>query len=430
MKNTLSLLLLLVAALSVAFLYAQEEAAPPVQEEEVPAPPKETVLEDAIRSLVHGNNAFAYALYSQLKGETGNLFFSPYCINSAMAIPYTGAKSGTQSQMQAALHYLPQTDNLDLAIEEFNKRLSKPTMQGPNEIRLLMANGLWVQRNYQLEADFLEKIKRYFGATLRQADFIRNADAARLNINEWVREGTQGRITNIVAKGDISSDTRLVVVSSIFMKAVWEFPFDATLTIPSPFFIDPKTTVSVPMMQLTKRLRIMQHPQFTLLELPYSSGFGEMTKFDMYIMLPNSPGGLNQVENLAATGDLDDWVKSLQTEQVIVSLPRYKFTSAFDLSTALKQLGMPAAFTDLADFTGIYAGGGLFLSKVLHKAYVSVDEKGTEAVAATAISINTTAIQEENPPVVFKADHPFVFIIVERSTGAILFMGRFSTPTN
>lgn len=398
--------------------------------EEAPPPPKETLLEDSIHSMVHGNNTFAFALFNQLKGNPGNLFFSPYGITSAMAIPYAGAKGGTQSQMQATLHYLPQMDNLDLSLEAFGKKLTKQAMLGPNELKLFMANGLWVQRNMQLENDFLERIRRYFGSIVRQVDFIHNAEAARLNINEWVREGTQGRITNLVERGDIGPDTRLVVISSIFMKGVWEFPFDPTLTTLTPFFLDAKTTLTVPMMNMTKRLRFAQQPQFALLELNYGSSFQSSTQLAMYILLPNALDGIAQVESSVVSGDFNDWVKKLQFERVLVSLPRFKYSTGFDLTAALKQMGMAGAFSDLADFTGIYAGGSLALSKVLHKAFISVDEKGTEAVAATAVSINMTAMPEEKPPVVFKADHPFVFIIVERTSGAILFMGRYSTPTN
>ncbi|MCE5318254.1 MAG: serpin family protein [Parachlamydia sp.] len=410
-------------------LHAQENA--PGTGEEEPAPPsKEVLLEDSLHGMVRGNNTFAYSLFAQLKANPGNLFFSPYCITSAMAIPYAGARSGTQNQIQGAMHYLPQMDNLDLSLAEFNKRLNKQVMQGPNEIKLLMANGLWVQRSFQLESEFLQRIRYYFGNIIRQVDFIHNAEAARLNINEWVREGTQGRITNIVDRGDIGPDTRLVVVSSIFMKAVWEFPFDSSLTSLTPFFLDAKTTLTVPMMNMTKRLRMMQQPQFTLLELPYSVGFQSPNQYAMYILLPHALDGIAQVENRVISGDFDDWIKSLQYERVLLSLPRFKYSTGFDLSAALKQMGMAGAFNDMADFTGIYAGGGLALSKVLHKAFISVDEKGTEAVAATAISINLTSASEEKPPVVFKADHPFVFIIVERASGVILFMGRYSTPTN
>src|SRR5262249_32923916 len=147
---------------------------------------------------------------------------------------------------------------------------TKPWLQGPNEVRLLMGNGLWVERTLRLEPEFQNEIKKYFGNLVRPADFLRNPDAARLNINEWVREATEGRIPNLVNRGDISKDTRLISVSSIFMKAVWQYPFDMALTRPTPFFIDPKTTISVPMMTLTKRLRILQKPEFSLLELPYS----------------------------------------------------------------------------------------------------------------------------------------------------------------
>ncbi len=429
MKNRLLFFwVLVVASLFGVFVSSQEQEkmAPP---EEGVAPAQETPLEDSIHALVHGNSTFAYKLYDKLKKEQGNLFFSPYCISEALAIPYAGARAGTLSQMQATLHYLPREENLDRAFAELNRRFSKPWMQGPNEVRLLMANGLFVQRNFQLEADFLESVKRTFGLVVKPADFIHNADAARLNINDWVRETTQGRIPTIVNRGDVGADTRLVVISSIFLKAVWQFPFDEALTTPAPFFTDPATTISVPMMHLSKRLRVLQHPQFTLLELPYSTNPVATSQFDLLVLLPTATGGLSQVEDLLAAGDLEEWMRSMQADQVVVSLPRFKFTSSIDLVEPLKLMGMPAAFSDLADFTGIFAGGGLFINKALHKAYVAVDEKGTEAVAATAVSINMTSMPQEKPPVVFKADHPFIFVIVERTTGTILFMGRFSVPS-
>jgi serpin B len=421
-----------VASLLVVFVSSQGQEKPqPTLEEEVLSPPRETPLEESIHALVHGNSTFAFNLYNQLRKSQGNLFFSPYCISTAFAIPFMGARAGTFNQMQTTLHYLPHEENLDRAFSELNRRFTKSWMQGPNEVRLMMANGLFVQRNFQLESEFLDRVKRSFGLSLKQVDFLQNPEAARLNINDWVREKTQGRIPNMVEQGNLSSDTRLVVVSSIFLKAVWQFPFDANLTAQVPFFIDPATTISVPMMHLSKRLNVFQHPQFTLLELPYSMNpTMSQSQFDMLLLLPTTVGGISQLETLLASGDLDEWMKSMQPEQVIVSLPRFKFTMELDLGETLKQMGMPVVFSELADFTGIFGGGGLFINKALHKAYISLDEKGTEAVAATAISINMTSVLQEKPPLVFKADHPFIFVIVDRSTETILFMGRFSVPAN
>lgn len=409
---------------------APQESPTAKPEEEAPPPPPATLLEDYVHDMVQGSNTFAYALYGQLKNRPGNLIFSPYCISTALAMPYAGAKSGTQNQMQLTLHYLSQGNNLYTAIEAFNRQLAKPWMQGPNEVRLMMANSLWVQRNLHLETDFLNVIKTYFGASLRQVDFAHNPDAARLNINDWVREGTHGRISNLIERSDISRDTRILLAGTIFMRAVWQYPFDTALTAPGPFFIDPKTTISVPMMTETKNLGVYQHEQFTMLELPYSvNPVGGSPQLNMLILLPTNHSGLSSVESLIGSGDLLNWMKAMQVEQVIVTLPRFKFTSSFDMKETLSKMGMGLAFSNLADFTGIFAGGGLALDKVLHKAYIDVDEKGTEAIAATAVSINLTSMQQEQPPVVFKADHPFIFVIVERATGAILFMGRFSVPT-
>lgn len=391
--------------------------------------PREIPLEESVRALVHGNTTFAYHLYSQLKNKPGNLFFSPYSVSAAFAIPYIGVRAGSQNQMQSTMHYIPREENLDRAFADLNRRLTKSWMQGPNEIRLFLANGLFVQRNLKLDPNFSSRVTRNFGAAIRQVDFMRNPDSARLSINEWTREWTQGRIPNLVERGDVGTDTRLVIASSVFMKAVWQNPFDSSLTSYGPFFIDATTTLSVPMMHQTKRLNILQHPRFALLELPYSKNPLSDTQFDMLIILPAVVDGIAQVENLVISGDLNEWRRNMSREQVILTMPRFKFTTEVDLVDSLKKMGMPAVFTDLADFSGIVPDGGLFINNAFHKAFISMDEKGTEAISATAISINVTSVQQEKPPVVFNANHPFLFIIIEKTTNSILFMGRFSVPT-
>lgn len=410
-------------ALITISLHAQEDELEPLP----PTPAQAAaLLKENIGFQVAGNNAFGLELYQRLKGEPGNLFFSPYNITAAIVMAYAGAEGITKQEMQSVMRYLANTELLYPVFEALNKKLSTPWFQGPNESRLILANSLWVQRDLRLLPNYTDILNRYFRTSLRLADFIRNPEGARLNINSWVKEKTQGRIADLVAQGEVTKNTRLVIVSSIFMKAVWQNAFDPALTRPATFFLNQTQSVFVDMMTRSAYFPYYENGSIQALELPYRSTNKDEPKFSMVILLPRN-GDLAAAENMLTSAQFDRLTKELKTRQVIASIPRFKFSSSFDLSKTLQAMGMQAAFSNLADFTGMTMTP-VAIGAVLHKAFVEVDEKGTEAVAATAVTINRTSHIPESEAIIFKVDHPFVFVIIDRVTDSILFIGRVVTP--
>ncbi len=408
---------------SATALYSQEEG--DVNQEE---PVQMRPLEENIFTLVRGNNTFAFELYSRLKSNPGNLFFSPYSISAALVMPYAGSGGATKSQFQSVMHYLAQDQNLFEAFAALNQTFSTPSFTGPNETRLFIANSLWLQKDLKILPSFLETAAKYFRAAIKQVDFMRNPDAARLNINDWVKERTQGRIDELLQQSDINNMTRIVVVSSIFMKAVWQQAFDPVLTASDSFFVSPTNTTSVPMMTTSAFFRVDQAKNYTMLEMPYRQSTSNQTHLSLLIFLPRDTFGLPAVESSALSNSVDGLLKNAQNKQVIVSFPKFKLAEEFNLNRTLQQMGLTLPFSPGADFSGITGDFSLELSDVIHKAYLSIDEKGTEAVAATAVTIGVKSILVGEPALVFKADHPFMFMIVDRATNSILFIGRYVAP--
>ena len=384
------------------------------------------LLAENVGFQVAGNNAFSLELYSRLKAKPGNLFVSPYNITATMVMAYAGAGGITKQEMQSVMRYLANTDQLWPVFAVLNKKLSTAWFQGPNESRLVLANSVWVQRDFKLLPDYTNILNTYFRNSLRLADFIRNSEGARLNINGWVKEKTQGRIAELVAQGEINNTTRLVLVSSIFMKAVWENAFDTSLTAPGSFFLNTAQSISADMMTRSAEFPYFENGSIQVLELPYRSTNKDEPRFSMLILLPRN-GDLSGAEQLLTPGQFDNLTKALQVKQVIATIPKFTFSSDFNLNETLQAMGIQSAFSNLADFTSMTATP-VAIGDVLHKAFVSVDEKGTEAVAATAVTINRTSFVPEEQAMIFKADHPFLFVIMDQSTGSILFIGRLMTP--
>lgn len=402
--------------------YAQEEEQP------VSVAEQKANLVENIKSQVAGNNAFAQELYNRLKTKPGNLFCSPYCISSALVLPYAGSAGPTRAQFHTVLRYLTQEDSLFATFSWLNQHFTTPWYSGPNETRLYIANSLWIQRDFKILPKFMDIATKYFKSTLKLADFLRNPESSRQNINSWVKERTQGRIDQLLQPGEINSSTRLVVVSSIFMKAVWEHAFDPNLTTADSFFVNKTQTASVPMMTTTANFPYYQNNTFTILEMPYRGGEAGQTQFSLLVFLPKDTYGLSSVENHILDISLENLLKSLRMERVIVSFPKFKFSSEFELNNTLQQMGMIEAFSENADFSGIDGERDLSLNHVIHKAYLSVDEKGTEAVAATAVTMEHRSVVHPESTTVFRADHPFMFMIIDKSINAILFTGRFVSP--
>ena len=390
--------------------------------------------EQAGEALTHGGHDFAFDLYRRLADEEeGNIFLSPSSIRTALAMTWAGARGGTEEQMSRVLRFnLPPQQvhgHLAALLEDLNDPGTDE--EGNPFYELAVANALWGQAGYPFRDDFIALLDDRYGAGLHEVDFIRETEPSRQRINRWVEQQTHDRISNLMPEGSIMPETRLVLTNAIYFLGGWEHTFDDRHTRDAAFHLPDGRRIEVPTMQQTERLRMMEEGELKVLELPYRGG--EMA---MLILLPNGgdddaqPG--KALERLEKAGKLTadnfrGWVERLRPRRVEVHLPRFSFTSEFGLNSTLAAMGMTDAFDPRrADFTGIASVEELFISAVQHKAFVKVDEEGTEAAAATGIAVGVTAMPP--PPTPFHVDRPFLFIIRHNESGEILFMGRVDEP--
>jgi serine protease inhibitor len=371
-----------------------------------------------VDAVVLANRQFALDLYRKLQGLEGNLFFSPYSISTALAMTYAGARGDTQAEMARSLHFILDQDQLHPALANLEIRFESLSKQG--HVQLKVANNLFPRQDYKLLKAYLTLVKDYYRVRVTPMDFS-DEETARQTINTWVEKQTDGRIRDLIATGVLDDATRLVLVNAIYFKGAWSNPFDAALTAPAPFLTGSGMQVQVPMMNQKRVFRYAEDNDFQVLELPYSSN-----GLSMFVFLPRKLDGLAKFEGALTLETLDRRAQALQETEVQVSLPRFVLDFPFRLDEVLQELGMLAAFSDQADFSGLDGSRQLFIGAVLHKAFVEVNELGTEAAAATAVVMQTKAMVF--PSMIFRADHPFVFLIRENSTGSILFMGRLKDP--
>jgi len=373
----------------------------------------------AAASLASGNNAFALDLYAKLRTGEGNLFFSPYSISTALAMTYAGARGETERQMAGVLHFdLPQSElhpALGAMVNDLNAR-------GKKGYQLVVANALWGQKGYRFLTEFLGLTRTHYGAGLNEVDFARAADAARKTINAWVEKQTRDKIRDLIKPGVLGSLTRLVLTNAIYFKGDWASQFKERSTRDEPFTMLDGKQVHVPIMNQTTEFRYMETDSFQALEMPY---VGE--ELSIVVFLPRKTDGLPAFEQSLSADNLTTWLSRLRKRKVLVGFPRFKMTSSFELADVLKAMGMATAFTGAADFSGMTGGKDLHISNVIHKAFVEVNEEGTEAAAATAVVMRLTAALPEPTPS-FRADHPFLFLIRDNKTHSILFLGRVLNP--
>ena len=369
-------------------------------------------------------NAFAEALYSQLQGQTGgsgNLFLSPASIATALAMTYAGAGGETAIQMAAALH---STLNADTLAGDFGSLIADLNTAGQNNYSLSLADALWGQQGYSFLAPFLSLMQADYGGGLHQVDFAGATEAARQTINNWVAQETNNKIQNLIPEGALDSLTKLVLTNALYFKGQWATPFNASLTQNAAFTLGSGSQEQVPTMHATNSYRYMQSGSYQVLELPYAGN-----RLVMDVLLPSAGSGPSGLDASQLPADLNGWLQGLTSQQVAVSLPKFTMTTQFNLNQSLQALGMTDAFTNLADFSGI-STNPLYISAVIHKAFIDVDEAGTEAAAATAIVMEPTAIMRPiMPPIVFDADHPFLFLIRDTQSGSVLFMGQVADPS-
>ncbi|MCD4822971.1 MAG: serpin family protein [Phycisphaerae bacterium] len=414
-KTTLNVLLAMVLFAAVNSVAAEPKSpAKPLAK-----PPIKPAVKDEA-TVVEGSNEFALDLYKKLAGQKGNVAFSPSSIHTALAMTFAGARGKTATQMADTMHY----DKLkgDAFYKAYSRLISKTKPDGKPKFELSIANALWLQKGYDFLPAFLKINTKYFQAKLADVDFAHNTEAARQTINKWVEAETKDKIKNLLPKGTVTTDTALVLTNAIYFKSDWAKPFNKQSTRDEIFHVSPKKTVKVPTMDQLSDFGYMETPDLQALKKPYKGN-----ELSMVVLLPKKRHGLAALEKSLTMKKLSGWLKKLRKEQTVwVYLPKFKTDYNVSLKEVLAKMGMIDAFIPAkADFPGM-SSGNLFISLVLHKAFVNVNEKGTEAAAATVVSKRFSAWPPKAP--VFRADHPFIFLIRHEKTGAILFMGRVAEP--
>ena len=369
------------------------------------------------RAVVNGNTVFAFELYGRIKAQPGNIIFSPFCISSCLAMAYAGARDETATQIARTLHF-PTNDGLVQG--SFSAlRLQLTTVARNGGIELDIANGLWAQANHPFLPAYLGVAKSQYDAEVKQADFKNGADAIARELNQWISDKTKGKIQNMLPSQALNLDDRLLLASAIYFKGRWATAFDKSATSLQPFHVSLTNTIDVPLMRRFDSVRYAESEAFQLIELPYAGN-----TFAMLVLLPKKVDGLAQLEGWLSSNFLSGWLPQLKMRQVEIFLPNFKLETGFRVGLELTRMGMANAFRQTADFSGIDGTNDLYLSAVDHKAMVEVNEDGTVAAAATSGIAATVSAAQAAPPPVFRADHPFVFLIRDTRSGCLLFLGR------
>lgn len=381
--------------------------------------------DEELTALAAGNNAFALALYQQLGGSGENLFFSPYSISQALAMTYAGARGATADEMARTLRFtLPQSalhpafNALDLQLAD---RVNDVYEKGDQGFQLNIANSLWGQKGYSFLEPFLDTLALNYGAGLRLADFENDPEGARETINRWVEDQTADKIRDLIPQGLINRFTTLVLANAIYFKAAWQNPFSEENTQDAPFHLPDGDTVNVPTMRQTAFLGFVKTDDVEVVSLPYVGG-----KVMMTLLVPRE-GELESFRAELDSAKLRQILDARSYGEVDLMMPRFKMESNFSLGETLAAMGMPTAFTDAADFSGMDGTHNLHIGAVVHKAFMDVNEKGTEAAAATAV-LMMRAMASEEGPVEIKVDRPFIFLVHDEPSGTILFMGQVNHP--
>lgn len=415
-----TLLLLLITITAFILLFHQDKISLPTTK---PSP-------DNFSNITDANNQFAFDYYSKLKGnDDGNIFFSPFSISSAFAMAYEGAREQTAEEIRSVFYFLEDSDlrrtQYAAIFDEINKADKK--------YKLSTANALWAQQDYQFSDDYFENVEKYYGGKATNLDFKNNAEGSRSTINKWVEDQTNNKIKNLIPSGVINKLTKLILTNAIYFKGDWVKQFNNNDTKEENFRTYDKTTVKTQMMQLIDSDAIFNYAEnntLQILEMPYSGD-----ELSMLILLPKNDN-LERLENILSSKKLTEWKRDLEKQRVKVYISRFKFETKYFMSNDLKAMGMPLSFSDSADFSGMIGNKklkdeGLKIDEAIHQAFIEVNEEGTEAAAATAIvmvPLGAAGPQKEPKIPVFRADHPFIFLIQQNGTGNILFIGRVVNP--
>ncbi len=363
------------------------------------------------------NTDFAFRLYSHMKNMQGNIIISPNSISEAMAMVYPGAKSTTKDQIASTMGF---DTNLKAHLKNF-KNLNKE-LTSLNNIELFRANSIWVENTYSPKKCFLKNDQKTFGASVYKTDFINSSDQSRQEINKWVEDKTKNRIKNLLPDGSLDGSTRMVLVNSIYFYGEWEKSFDPKMTVSEPFSA-PSKEITTKFLHAKESFLYSKTDGYSMVELPFKGN-----DVVLLALLPNEPSGMAELEAKLSADFLKQATSGLQSVKVDLKLPKIKLeTESVRIDGQLADMGMPLAFSNQANFSGISKNNDLKIDKVFHKAFLEFSEKGAEAAAATAVVMVRTAINPANE-IRFWANRPFIFFIWDKKHNIILFMGRIETP--
>jgi serpin B len=395
-----------------------EHAAPAI-----PVPPEVPAAD--LHAAARGDLAFAADLHRKLGGD-GNLVYSPASVSLALAMTYAGAAGKTAEEMKTVLHFTLDPEKLH-AVN--HKRLYDWNGGGKEQrpYELSVADSLWGQKGEPWKKEFTELLKTRYAAGLREVDFAADPEAARGPINQWAADWTHNKIPELVPSGVLTGNTRLVLANAVYFKGAWASKFDKNWTAESPFQAGGTKEVPVQMMHQKHRFGYGATAEAQLLDMPFKGG-----QLSLLVILPTKKGGLPALEASLTQVKLSQLLSRMGGDEVDVYLPRFKFESSLDLAKTLAGMGMPSAFgAGAADFSGMDGTRNLFIGSVIHKATVEINEEGGEAAAATAVEVGvkSEALPKDRQTPVFRADHPFLFLIRETATGEPLFFGRVADPS-
>lgn len=416
-KKTLTLIGIILIPVTVAtaatllFLYPYNPTQPPKSDDT-------GWSEEGTQEVVDANNQFALELYTELsKNGKENIFYSPYSISAALAMTYEGAKGETKDEIKSVFHF-PEDSILRPNFAKIYNDINK----NEEDYELRTGNALWVQKDYPFLEDYINIVVKYYGGKASNLDFVKETEKSRQTINSFIEEQTNNKIKDLIPKGVLDYLTRLVLTNAIYFKGTWQWEFNPKNTEEVDFKITPTDIVKVPMMYMKPekaKFNYADLEDLQILELPYK---GE--KISMLILLPKD--NLEDIQPLTIE-KLKEWKSQMKKETLDeIYLPKFEFDTKYFMKEILSDMGMPTAFEMDADFSGMDGTKSLYIKEVIHQAYVKVDEKGTEAAAATGVVMELTSIMPKN---IFRADHPFIFIIQQNDTGNILFLGRVNDPT-
>lgn len=361
--------------------------------------------------------AFGIELYKTLETKDQNTFISPISVSSLLAMCYAGADGETAGEISKALHFSGDQTRIN---RNFRLLLADIKQRNKEDIVISIANGLWVQDGFELKRDYVSTLKKNYNADVDELDFVNETEKSCEKINRWVAKETNDKIMELLNPQSVSKATKLILANAIYFYGQWKFPFDEDRTREDFFYVNGTSKQKKSFMNAEERFSYAENDLLQIVELPYSAG-----NISMYVLLPKEKTGISDIEQKLSLVNLNQWIEQMKKEKVRLSLPKFKLTNEFDLTKTLKQMGISAAFSTNADFSGINGKKNLKIDKVIHKTYIEVNEKGTEAAGATAGVIVATSVPSYKT---FRANRPFIFLIKDQLSDNIFFIGKIVNP--